>query len=139
MRSPGTDETISTDMTRPVRPSTPPLRPSIMKRRDSSIEPPDTPGFSSNSKSDVYNVISRSEHATVPPSPGTPVPFPEDFAVDSGLERTMPACKSTRKSNTRTGAGIQKASGRTRPTAFRFMDLPGGTSFVQVNEARANY
>ncbi|EOA87559.1 hypothetical protein ACJQWK_08192 [Exserohilum turcicum] len=109
----------------PIRPSTPPLRASTMKQRDSSARPPATPTSSSSFAGDNFNMISRSEHATVPPSPNALPPYTEALAMDPAPERKVAGHKNIRKSNARTGAGVQKAGGRTRPKAFRFMDLPG--------------
>jgi hypothetical protein len=118
---------------------------------------PSTPNCRNTTFNGTSNVIMGSEHATVPPSPGVPVPGFADLTMSSGPERDLPSRnrKNKGKGNARTGAGVKKQT-KNKPDGtmakvvgaafnekvgtgdqalqkpFRFMDLPGGKSLLRV-------
>ncbi|KAF1941089.1 hypothetical protein EJ02DRAFT_503754 [Clathrospora elynae] len=136
----------------PTRPSTPPPRSSTMEFSHPPIgPPPSTPGPRNNqlSNNGDGNMILGSEHASVPPSPGMPIPNIGSLSMRAGHCWALLIRKSGRKQNARTGAGVKKtqpkkkadgslakllvdtvtensgASEKALQQPFRFMDLPG--------------
>ncbi|KAI4625973.1 hypothetical protein J4E80_003107 [Alternaria sp. BMP 0032] len=136
----------------PTRPSTPPpSRSSPRKFGHPPVVPaPSTPVSRRNGFNGGSNVILGSEHATVPPSPGLPVPGFAALTMSPVPAQVLPIRQSKRKrgGHARTDAGVKKKTkkkpsgtmaklvdvgfkekvGTSDPALqkpFRFMDLPG--------------
>ena len=117
-----------------------------------AVPAPYTHSQRQNAFSGTSNVMMGSDHTTIPPSPGVPVPGFEALTMGTTSKRDLPSRnrKNKGKGNARTGAGVKKQVkkrsddsmaklvdagfiekvGTSDQRPFRFMDLPGGKCLV---------